>query len=260
VVAIDHHRPGDPGYGQGADSFLAASSLGQIIALLAKEGNLPTSWTRTRSGNFAYVRLPGTFSLGVFSDDGLWAVTILDDDPPPPAEDVGGHPLPAIPLKVIIPQRLVLAAAADHCLAAAYRGECLGVRPDDLMTWRAETRAAFQRRPVEAVLADVERARQVLRSAPVVWVSTQTTDHDDDPGMVAVADLRDQNVPELPEAAARDGIPFLATTAERDGREKIVLQAAPPAVVRAFLCGDLCPELADRYGDPERGFAGGYRR
>jgi hypothetical protein len=32
---------------------------------------------------------------------------------------------------VWIPRRYVLAAAADHCLTAAYRGECPGVDPDD---------------------------------------------------------------------------------------------------------------------------------
>jgi hypothetical protein len=67
-------------------------------------------------------------------------------------------------------------------------------------------------------------------------------------------------VPELPEAAAREGIAFLATVRERDGREKVVLQAAPPELIAAFLRGDICPELVDRYGDPARGFAGGYER
>lgn len=31
---IDHHRPGDPGYGRPAREFLAASSLGQVLAVL----------------------------------------------------------------------------------------------------------------------------------------------------------------------------------------------------------------------------------
>jgi hypothetical protein len=49
---------------------------------------------------------------------------------------------------VWIPQRYVLAAAADHCLAAAYRGECPGVDPDALMRWRvAPSGAAAAPRP-----------------------------------------------------------------------------------------------------------------
>src|SRR5690606_27510283 len=32
---------------------------------------------------------------------------------------------------VVIPDDIVYTAAADHCLAAAYRGECPGVDPDE---------------------------------------------------------------------------------------------------------------------------------
>src|SRR5690606_24913959 len=70
------------------------------------------------------------------------------------------------PWVALIPSPLILAAAADHCLAAAYAGECPGVDPDALMVWRAETRAAFQGRSPDDILADVERARQALREAP----------------------------------------------------------------------------------------------
>src|SRR5690606_34885663 len=40
-VRIDHHRPGDPGYGRPPSEFLAASSIGQVIAELARVGRLP---------------------------------------------------------------------------------------------------------------------------------------------------------------------------------------------------------------------------
>ncbi|GIV03681.1 MAG: hypothetical protein KatS3mg015_2511 [Fimbriimonadales bacterium] len=61
------------------------------------------------------------------------------------------------------------------------------------------------------------------------------------------------DVPELPEAAAREGIPFLARPCPRPGgTAKTVLQTAPAPAIRAFL--DAAGEGA--YGDPERGFAG----
>ncbi|MCY0886419.1 MAG: hypothetical protein OWV35_11185, partial [Firmicutes bacterium] len=140
-----------------------------------------------------------------------------------------------------------LAAAADHCLPAAYQGQCPGVDPDALLAWRVATRAAFQGRPVAALEAAVAAARQALRAAPRV-----------DLGGVAVADLRDRPVPELPEAAMREGLPFLARVRDRDGREKTVLQAAPPEAVRAFQA--LAPQFGrgEAYGDPARGFAGVY--
>lgn len=181
-VVIDHHRPGDTGYGLPPENYWEASSIGQACALL------------------------------------------------------GVNPTP----------ELQLVAAADHCLAHAYAGQCPGVDPDELMRWRAETRAAFQRRPIEAVLADVERARRALNDAPKRIIAG-----------VEVADFGDSTVPELPEAAARDGVPFVATVTTPDGRRKVGLMAAPPEVVRDWMASAK-ETLVDVYGDPERGFAGGY--
>lgn len=146
--------------------------------------------------------------------------------------------------EVVTRWRLRLVAAADHCLGAAYRGECPGVEVEALAYWRAASRAAFQRRSVDAVLADVEAARMRLQTASKRMV-----------GFELVADLGSVSPPEAPEAACRYGIPFTAMLLERDGRCKVVLQAAAPATVREWMqtCG-----LVDLYGDPERGFAGGY--
>jgi hypothetical protein len=185
VLRVDHHRPGDPGYGRPPAEYWQASSLGQVCAAL------------------------------------------------------GVEPTP----------ELRLVAAADHCLAAAYRGECPGVDPDELMAWRAASRAKFQRRTVEDVLADVERARQALREAPLLELA---------PGVTA-RDMRGQTVPELPEAAAREGVCFIGEQRLPDGRVKIIHQCGAPYQIRAFM-EQWAPAqgLTDIYGDPARGFAGGY--
>lgn len=188
AVVVDHHRPGDPGYGAHPEKFWDASSLGQVAAILDIQ-----SWS--------------------------------------------------------LPVRFMLAAAADHCLAAAYAGRCPGIDPDALMQWRVETRAAFQKRPVEDIMADVLAARAALRAAPVVDLGN---------GQEA-RNLLDQSVPELPEAAAREGLCFISLTKDRDGRMKMVCQAGTPEQVKAFM--DVYAKknnLADVYGDPARGFAGGY--
>lgn len=179
VVRVDHHSPGDPGYGKSPADYLAGSSIGQV-------------WPLLRS------------------------------DP--------------------VPQDILMVAAADHCLAAAYRGECPGVEPDALMRWRAESRAAFQRRSVDEVLADIERATAILRDAPTVMIAG-----------VPVADLGERAVPEVPEASCRAGIPFLATGLPRDGQKKQVLQSAPTAVIAEWMAAH-----PGSYGDPARGFAGRY--
>ena len=189
AVRVDHHRPGDPGYGQPPAQYWEASSVGQVAAAL---GVAPTPTLR-------------------------------------------------------------MVAAADHCLPAAYCGECPGVDPGALMVWRIETRAAFQGRPAEAILADVARARTLLAAAPHITL-----------GGVAVADLRvakrTQHIPELPEAAVREGLCFVAASRDRaTGREKIVLQGAPPAAVQEFLARAREFGAGEAYGDPARGFAGVHR-
>src|SRR5690606_12426626 len=62
-----------------------------------------------------------------------------------------------------IPHDLVLTAAADHCLGAAYRGECPGVDTDELLAYRVASRARFQHR-VDS--AKETRERNELKS----WV------------------------------------------------------------------------------------------
>jgi hypothetical protein len=148
-----------------------------------------------------------------------------------------------------VPEPVRYAAAADHCLAAAYRGECPGVDPDGLMRWRAESRAAFQRRSVAAMLANVEAARRALRAAPEIELA---------PGIV-VRDLRGQQVAELPEASAREGLCFVADMPLPDGRVKVVCQSGTPDQIAAFMrCWAPAQGLSGIYGDPARGFAGGY--
>lgn len=77
---------------------------------------------------------------------------------------------------------------------------------------------------------------------------------------MAVADFGDATVPELPEAAARDGVPFLATVTAPDGRRKVGLMAAPAEVVAEWMQVHApAAGLVDIYGAPARGFAGGYQ-
>jgi hypothetical protein len=230
-IVIDHHRPGDPGYGRPPEEFLAASSIGQVL-------------------------------------DELVRLDILVPHCDPAGWHVGGEARST----GISWVAAAMTAAADHCLAAAYRGECPGVDPDALMRWRVASRAAHQGRTEEEVLADVETARRMLRESAGSggcprcggWGGCigEMPPHGDDEtchaGPYRLADLRGESIPELPEAAAREGIPFLASVRDRDGREKVVLQCATPELVERFLAGELVPGLVDMYGDPARGFAGGY--
>jgi hypothetical protein len=225
VVVIDHHRPGDPGYGRPPAEYLSASSIGQVAALL---------WRCCICG----------------------AVLDLHDRSGPDGEPIRGLDStmdlwPDHRPSRALADEIMLAAAADHCLAAAYRGECPGVEPDTLMRWRAYSRARFQRRTVGSVLVDIERARAALREAPELVLRTGIT----------ARNMIGNKVAELPEAAAREGLCFVSELPSPDGRSKVVCQSGSPEQIQAFMeAWAPAHGLVDIYGDPARGFAGGYHR
>ena len=290
ITIVDHHSAGGPGYSRPPADFMAASSLGQVLAVLARAGKLDC-------GRPIPVSSPGP----TWPAAGEWMRTIVQPSPDgwEPSPPIAGL-VPALVLGVrtedegwtaaYVPSAdLVLAAAADHCLAAAYAEQCPGVDPEALGQWRAERRAAFQRRPVAEVLADVDRAQACLCAAPRTAHGVADCRTVPAPGgdcalcglpVRATGDLNPDwpeyqtsglclghsTIPELPEAAVRLGIPFIARVppAGREARVKVVLQGAGEGTVagrgpiEAFIRGEICPELVDRYGDPGRGFAGGY--
>lgn len=252
VVTIDHHRPGDPGYGRPPSAFMPASSIGQVISLLARRGLPPVIYWCL--GQEMDPQKVGSLRLGYKirrNPDGsrveaqgypvmdpVWWVRIFPD-----WADTGLARIASVP------QELVLTAAADHCLGAAYRGECPGVDPDELMRWRAKSRAAFQARAVEAVMADVEAAQAALRDADEIELASGV-----------VADMRrPEPIPELPEAAMRMDVGYISgPLIGQDGRHKYTCSGRPE-IVSAFM-QEWAPDngLTDIYGDPARGFAGGY--
>lgn len=258
VTIVDHHDS-HPMASEPPARAAAASSVGQVVRLLGldvcRECGDRLDWTDQSGPGWrpCFVHEDGAgdpYHRGPGECDGGGGAPVLGvrDD-----QAVGGlgtcgdlHRWPLYPGEYA---EIRLTAAADHCLGAAYRGDVPGVRPEVLGVWRAETRAAFQGRPVEDILRDVEAAREWLAMVPRVPL-----------GGVEVADMRSAgDVPELPEAAARDGVAFVAIPKPgRDG-PKVVLQAAPTEAVEAFLRGEgPAAGLVRLYGAPARGFAGGY--
>jgi hypothetical protein len=269
-VRIDHHNPGDPGHGRPPAEFLPASSIGQVIAELARLGAYPLGAEREWSGPIRSVDLDNVVS--VRTDSGALRSARFGAVPAGPhfrrVQNISGRG-PAWWRLVVdgfayqLPPSTEYVAAGDHCPAQAYRGECPGIDPNELMRWRAEKRAAHQGRSVEEVLSDVERASQALFASKVIDSPRHCGDSDDpacDTPAWAVRDVRGDPIPELPEAALRYGYCYIAgPITERDGRRKCVLGGhTTPEIVEAFLRGDIAPELIDRYGTPARGNAGGY--
>ena len=141
-------------------------------------------------------------------------------------------------------QRQRVIAAADHCLAAAYKGNCPGITVAELIQFREESRSEARGLPLEELRKQIAEAIQVLESAPRVRLAD--TD---------VAWLGEEAPAEASEASARAGVPYAYVRREQDGRVKSGIRSAPPAAIEAWMsrCG-----LSQIYGDPQRGFAGGY--
>jgi len=232
---FDHHRPGDPGFGAPPEDFLPASSIGQMVSALAASGDLEqTGWPHSLS--HPDDDGPGAGELDLCSapeTDPWWRV---------------GTNVSAL----AVPTGLLLVAAADHCLRAAYAGECPGVSPEWLADWRIKSRAKFQGRSVADVESDIGATAAALRRAECICM-------DPDNGVYARSMMRKTPWPELPEAAARVGESYIAGPLScPDGRKKVVC-AGTPDVIRSFMSGEGLPfALRDVYGDPVRGFAGGY--
>ncbi len=297
AIFVDHHRPGDPGYGLPPDRFLEASSIGQVFCLLHTPDGMemlppsfkapgdPTGVAFTRreevdeeTGEATTVDLTAEVTA-----DRWVLVGAYQPDPQDTATEY---------FEVAVPEDVLLVAAADHCLAHAYRGKCPGVDPDALMTWRITSRAKFQGRDPEEVMADVGRARERLRDAwweamnrPVagLWRGIYAIRPEDNGGVSLVegdgyggkgdcaeiitlppidtiVDLRGESIAELPEAGAREGIAYMSSVVDRDGRTKVVVGSASPEQVEAWFSWAKAEGLEGIYGDPARGFAGGYVR
>lgn len=261
---VDHHRLGDPGYGRPPAEYWEASSIGQGCELLG-------------------LARPGRFCAGCEdvlrgSEQGDWEY----------CQSCG---------RTHAREYLKFVAAADHCLAAAYAGQCPGVDPAKLEEFRIKQLCSASRarnrgeaRTPEQVRASIERATVAIESAP--WLALLEPEKlcascregspmactGNCPRGVYVKDLRGQQVRDLPEAAIIMGVGYLAGGVSlREGEPaKLVIggcgEGTIPgtAPVEAFLAAARAGNVAGTpvhtdgelkpYGDPVRGFAGAYNR
>jgi hypothetical protein len=146
-------------------------------------------------------------------------------------------------VKVRPTQAQLIIAAADHCLTAAYQGRCPGVSPLDLAAWRIKSRCMARGLSEEELTRQIGEASAILQTAPTV-VLAQTK----------VAFLEEPPL-EVSEASARMAMPYIYVRRQDAKRIKSGIRSAPPEVVQAWM--DKCG-LQNMYGDPQRGFAGGY--
>jgi len=144
---------------------------------------------------------------------------------------------------------LSITAAADHCLSHAYKGLCPGVSPNALRKWRAKTRAQFQCIPVAKLESQVEQAILILRKKPVININGED-----------FIDAREGKLKEFSEASAIIGESVMYEIYDfKSRRIKVGVLGGESHKIVAWLKWAE-KTLVDTYGDPQRGYAGGYRK
>jgi hypothetical protein len=142
---------------------------------------------------------------------------------------------------------LSITAAADHCLSHAYKGLCPGVNPDALRKWRAKTRAQFQGITVAKLESQVEQAVVTLRQKPVITINGEN-----------FIDARESKLKEFSEASAIIGESVMYKIYDFNSkRMKVGVLGGESHKISAWLRWAET-FLVDTYGDPQRGYAGGY--
>jgi hypothetical protein len=140
-------------------------------------------------------------------------------------------------------QRLL--AAADHCLTAAYQGECPGIDPDELLFMRASWRAkAWDRTLGDVVDGIMDSAKAVRRH------------FDSERGESVFLDPT--GIPQdLAEGAAYAGHPIRYRQFFPNGDLKEMLKGGSPGHIERFM-EEHRRAGREVYGNPHRGYAGAY--
>lgn len=143
---------------------------------------------------------------------------------------------------------LSIVAAADHCLSHAYKGKCPGVNPDDLRKWRAKTRSDFQRIPLETIEQEIETALSVLHNQPTLEINNEH-----------FIDARGIKLKEFAEASAILGKSVIYEIYDSKSRRmKVGVLGGSTKQIKTWM--DWAASfLINCYGDPDRGYAGGYK-
>lgn len=191
ALRIDHHQPGDAGYGRPAEESFAASSLGQLIALLLGSGVSPAT--------LGLVPL----DIGPFGADPGWQSF--------PQEWGASWGWIENGVAWACPPEWVAVGAADHDPASFASGRVPGWTAAAARAWLIARSVAGGRGVTEG---QVVEALAMIEAAPTL------------PGFPAVYDLR--GIPELcPAIRGADGAPVPGTGGRLGSAAFVAVLALP---------------------------------
>jgi hypothetical protein len=168
----------------------------------------------------------------------------------PPAEYWLGSSLGQVCnlLNVEATKELKIIAAADHCLGSAYEGLCPDISPVELLNWRVSYRANFKG------ISEYDLMQRMLDAAVEITNAKRVTI-----GSESVADFTYYQCPEeCSEGSLVAKLPVIYREYDKKvGMYKYKLTGAKRETIELWM-QNMQSKLINIYGDPWRGFAGGY--
>lgn len=154
---------------------------------------------------------------------------------------------------------LLMVAAADHCLSAAYAGLCPRINPVKFRKFRVKQKCEFYKNdPKSEYKSTPESLNAVIDNAIEILKNAENIN--------GIIDLRNFGyINELPEAACILGVGYMTQIDEIDeknektGNKKILIEGVTtPEQISEFIewAKKLENKVGEPYGNPNRGFAG----
>lgn len=228
-ISIDHHNKGDYGYKLGANKFLEASSIGQLLSFLAnnfqQEFNL-----------LNFIGFIGEKSTG-YSFNNKMNMWVL------------GCGL----VSFLIPEQYVVVAATDHCSGEAYRGNCKGISFDMLLNDRIHSLSSNLQIAKDLLKEKLNSFTNFFRETKSVFSILDLTHLE-----LGVGYSEDYLI--LREAAILNNrLIAVITKNELNGGRKLMLLSLTESQVEDFLESGVFGNLKvkEPFGVPVRGYAGG---
>lgn len=228
-ISIDHHNKGDYGYNLGADRFLQASSVGQLLHYLAEA--FPANFEKLNIQSFYMGRHEYN---GFFFGKDKWLLGVGQET-------------------YIIPEEYVIVAATDHCSGEAYKGNCQGVSFDMLLNERIHSLSSNLKIAKEVLREKLNSFKNFFKETKSVFSILDLTHLE-----LGVGYSEDYLI--LREAAILNNRPIAVITKnELNGGRKLMLLSLTESQVEDFLetgiFGNL--KVKEPFGVPVRGYAGG---
>lgn len=228
-ISIDHHNKGDYGYKLGADKFLEASSIGQLLSFLIQ--NFEKEFEL-----LDFVGFISKESYGFYFDIKLnmWVYGCGT-------------------ISYIIKKEIVFVAAIDHCSAEAYKGNCLGICVDQLMNDRIHSLSSNLQIAKEVLKEKLNSFKNFFLETECVFSILDLTHLE-----LGVGYSEDYLI--LREAAILNNRPIAVITKnELNGGKKLMLLSLTESQVEDFLETGIFGSLRvkEPFGVPVRGYAGG---